>query len=282
MNAKVAKEMSREILALIDDLFLVPRIEDVARNAGFNLRVIAQPDDFGIRDAPATRRVPLTEPLEGGDALLVREVSALQPCLILVDANAKRLPWARWIQVLKTSAATRRIPILVFGPHVQKELLEKARSQGADVVLSRGAFTKRLAELINEHSLPDRTQELSTACEGELALKARQGIELHNRAEFFEAHELFEEAWMEADMLESYLYRAMLQFTVAYLHLSRDNLAGAQKMLLRIHQWLDPLPDTCREVDVAKFKRDVATLRAGIFSKPPSTDLHPKRIQLVS
>ena len=187
--------------------------------------------------------------------------------------------------MLKTSAATRRIPILVFGPHVEVALLEQARQMGADAVVTRGTFHKRMTKLLDEYVQPDRSPELANDCEGMLSPKALQGIHLHNNAEYFEAHELLEEAWMEASQDEGYLYRALLQFTVANLHLKRDNLRGAQKMMLRIHHWLDPLPDVCRSVDVANLKVAVADLRAKLTTGSASltpADLHPKKIQLVS
>lgn len=42
----------------------------------------------------------------------------------------------------------RKIPILAFGPHVAVELFEQARAAGADEVLARGAFDRRLVEIL--------------------------------------------------------------------------------------------------------------------------------------
>ncbi|TFH33618.1 MAG: DUF309 domain-containing protein [Anaerolineales bacterium] len=279
------ERMPTIILAFLNDIFLLPRVQDVARSGGYDLESVANPQDLGIDDDPIERAIPLTEPLEGAEAILIRQISAMGPGLILIDATLKSLPWASWIQVLKTSAATRRIPILVFGPHVETEALDRARNMGADVVITRGTFHKRMAALLKEHCLPDRTPELQLACEGQLSAKALHGIQLHNRGEFFEAHEVLEQAWIEAAEDEGYLYRALLQFTVAYLHLQRGNRRGAQKMMLRIHQWLDPLPDACRSVDVATLKAVVAELRASLTadtSTPTPDHLHPQQIQLLS
>lgn len=277
--------MPTTILAILDDIFLLPRVQDVTRGGGYALELVARLEDLGIDNDPVERAIPLTEPLEGAEAILVRRISAMRPGLILIDASLKSLPWARWIQVLKTSAATRRIPILVFGPHVETEPLEQARQMGADAVITRGTFHKRMAALLDEYVRPDRAPRLAEACDGTLSPKALQGIHLHNEGEYFEAHELLEEAWMEGSEDEGYLYRALLQFTVAYLHLQRSNLRGAQKMMLRIHQWLDPLPQVCRKVDVAALKAAVSELRTKLTTDSPSLtpdDLHPEKIQLVS
>lgn len=44
----------------------------------------------------------------------------------------------------------KRIRILAFGPHVAVELFEQAKAAGADVVLARGAFDRRLGEILTE------------------------------------------------------------------------------------------------------------------------------------
>jgi predicted metal-dependent hydrolase len=274
--------MSRLILAFTEDIMLLPRLQDVAQSHGFKLHVISQAADLGIEGDPRPKTLSLTEPLEGPAALLMRKVSALQPGLILFDLTFTKLPWAAYIQVLKTSAATRRVPILAFGPHVEEQRFEQARKMGADIVISRGSFHKRMAVLFIETCLPDRGPALEQACSGQLSKKARRGIELHNQGEFYEAHELLEHAWMEAPEAEGSLYRALLQFTVAYLHIERGNPRGARKMMLRIHQWLDPLPDACRGVDVSALRSAVKQLRSELESSSLKLDLHPQRIQLVS
>jgi CheY-like chemotaxis protein len=180
----MVNHMKLTILALLDDLFLLPRIQDVAHHMGYSVKLYAPPEDVGIEHDPIERAIPLTEPLDGLEATLVRQISALEPGLILIDAGMMSMPWMRWIRVLKTSAATRRIPILVFGPHVQIELLERASPLGADAVVSRGSFNNRMAELIEKHSRIDQTRDLINACEGDLAAKAILGIKMHNQGNY--------------------------------------------------------------------------------------------------
>jgi hypothetical protein len=40
------------------------------------------------------------------------------------------------------------IPILAFGPHVATDLFEAAKREGADIVLPRGAFDRRLHDIL--------------------------------------------------------------------------------------------------------------------------------------
>jgi len=48
----------------------------------------------------------------------------------------------------------------------------------------------------------------------------------------------------------------MLQIAVVYFQIRQANYRGTIKMFQRSRQWLDPLPDTCRGVDVAQFRMD--------------------------
>ena len=245
------------ILALTSDLFIVPRLQDIGRQAGFEVLIADSPQTLGAAGAPSQRSIPLTEPLEGPDAAFLRKVVDLRPALLLVDTDSRLIPWERWIQTLKTSAATRRIPILAFGPHVEERQLAAARDAGADQALPRGQLLASLGSLIREWAKVVDEEGLHSACQGELSRLGQEGIALLNSGEYFEAHEALEHAWMEAAELEGYLYRALLQVSVAYLHVERGNYRGALKMLLRLKQWLEPLPDACRGVDLALLKAQV-------------------------
>jgi len=100
----------------------------------------------------------------------------------------------------------------------------------------------------------DHNPALSEACSEQLSQRAIQGIELFNRGEYFEAHEVLEEAWREDHGLTRELYRAMLQVAVAYLQIERGNYRGSMKMFIRLRKWIEPLPEVCRGVDVAQLR----------------------------
>lgn len=251
-------------MAWTQDIFLAPRLEDVVRRLGLELMVVEQPAQLGAEGEAALRPIPLTEPLEGADAGLVRQLAELRPSLLIIDTSVSTLPWRRWLQVVKTSAATRRIPVVAFGPHVHEDVLEDAREAGADVVVSQGRFMRQLPRLIQEHATSSKKELLIRACQGSLAEKAARGIRYHDTGHYFEAHEELEAAWLESGEDEGYLYRAILQLSVAYYHVQKGNLRGARKMMLRIHQWLDPLPRTCRGIDVERLRTNAEALREAL------------------
>ncbi len=68
-----------------------------------------------------------------------------------------------------------------------------------------------------------------------------------------------------------YLYRALLQVTVTYLHIERGNQRGAAKMLMRLRQWLDVLPDRCRGVRIDDLREHVARVRQAVSELSPDS-----------
>lgn len=61
----------------------------------------------------------------------------------------------------------------------------------------------------------------------------RRGIELFNRGEFFEAHEVWEDVWRAAPGPEKKFLQGLIQVAVAFVHYQRGNLVGARSLLRR-------------------------------------------------
>jgi predicted metal-dependent hydrolase len=222
---------------------------------GFQVRLIEGTSEiapFDLMDSDEE----LGEHLEGQTGMLIEKVTTWQPALMIFDLNNGDIPWETWIPVLKSSPATRRIPIMTFGSHMDVATMTRAKEIGADVVLARSAFVSDLPNLIRKYArVPDR-DAIAQACEGELSELAVEGIRLFNEGDYFEAHEELEHAWNEDTSAAKELYRAILQVAVAYLQIERENYRGAVKMFLRVRQWLEPLSPVCREVDVGQLRVD--------------------------
>lgn len=264
------------LLGLVADLFIAARIEDTARALGFAVRWIERAGQVAAPDAPGSpvasgSRYP-GEPLTGQTGAFIALLVELQPVLLLVDLNNDGVPWEQWIAALKSSAATRRLPVLAFGSHMDVESHARATSAGADAVLAKSRFSQAMPDLIQKYSRISDEAAIAADCEGDLSAKAIHGLELMNAGEYFEAHEELEHAWNEEPGPARELYRAVLQVAVAYLQITRRNYNGALKMFLRVRQWLDPLPDSCRGVNVA-------ALRAGALAARQHLEaLGPERI----
>jgi predicted metal-dependent hydrolase len=154
---------------------------------------------------------------------------------------------------------------MCFGSHMDVDSLQTAKRAGANVVLSRSMFTSDLPHLIQKHARVADREALESTCKEPLSEKAIQGIEEFNRGAYYEAHEYLEEAWMEDESLGRNLYRGLVQVAVAYHHILENNYNGAAKLFLRMRQWLDPLPDTCRGVDVARLRGEVRENHAEVI-----------------
>ena len=59
----------------------------------------------------------------------------------------------------------------------------------------------------------------------------RCGIELFNRREFFECHEVLEEIWTPSTGPERLFLQALIHFAVGFYHHQRGNQAGAERQL---------------------------------------------------
>lgn len=253
------------LLSLVSDLFFSVQIQSAARALGWgwvNVETTTQiPPQPPMAHRPGSPVSDQTDPVGHSFVAYVVEI---QPVLIVVELNSETLPWETWVVATKTSPAVRRIPIVGFGSHTDLEQRGRALAAGCDAVLAQGRFSSAMPELLQKYArLPDPTAA-QAAAEGALSALARQGIELFNRGEYFEAHEALEHAWNDESGPGRELYRGLLQIVVAYLQITRGNYNGAIKIFLRVRQWLDPLPDLCRGVNVAALRHDAAAVRAAL------------------
>lgn len=243
------------IIGFVADLIFATQIESTAERLGYRLQWVESAEQIApLEVEPPARQ--LGEHLHGPGAALIDWVSALHPALLLFDLGNPSIPWRQWVALLKSVPATRRYPLLCYGAHVDVATLQAAEHAGADAVLPRSLFIPELPALIQQYARRVDLAALQRTCRLPLAPRAIQGLELFNRGAYFEAHEALEEAWNEDNTPGRELYRAILQVAVAYLQIERGNYNGALKMFLRLRQWIDPLPERCRGVDVAQLRLD--------------------------
>jgi len=102
--------------------------------------------------------------------------------------------------------------------------------------------------------MPD--PDLSSACSRDLPPRGKDGIQLFNQGEFFEAHEALEEIWRDEKSEIRDLYQGILEIAVAYLHITRGNYVGAVKVYGRSQKWLVKFPDICQGVNIKQLLTD--------------------------
>ncbi|GIW79659.1 MAG: hypothetical protein KatS3mg105_1466 [Gemmatales bacterium] len=79
------------------------------------------------------------------------------------------------------------------------------------------------------------------------------GIVLFNRGDFFEAHEVWEDLWMETAREDRRFYQALIQAAVALCHFCNGNLRGAAKLYRSSHDYMRQYPSPHLGLDIDDF-----------------------------
>jgi predicted metal-dependent hydrolase len=107
------------------------------------------------------------------------------------------------------------------------------------------------------------------------------GVGLFNRGHFFEAHELWEDAWKQSKGSEKLLYQGLIHAAAAIIHGRRGNLVGAESQFGKCAARLDPLASGFRGIALDRL---MSELRAFINScaKGVEADRRPPVIRCVN
>ena len=253
------------IVAFVADLMFTTRIDKVIQYLGYRVQWIEDTAVLG-KDLLATEQEGYSEQVRGQTGQLFIMLADWQPALLIFDLGNKSIPWQSWMPMLKSSPATRRIPILAYGPHTDVEVMNAAKSSGADAVLARSRFTSDMPQLIEKYVRIPNYESLTETCQEALSPLARNGLEMFNLGEYYACHDDLEEAWRQDKGPGRDLYQGILQVAIAYYQIERNNFRGAMKMLLRLRQWLEPLPPICRGVNVEKLLQDIQIVQAALVA----------------
>ena len=103
------------------------------------------------------------------------------------------------------------------------------------------------------------------------------GIQLFNREAFFDAHEVWEDVWREAEGAEKKFLQGLIQVAVALHHHSTGNLAGARSLLERACKNLTGYPDEVAGIALTALLETLAKWRSALSlgtSMPTLPKLH--------
>src|SRR5579872_4451893 len=99
-----------------------------------------------------------------------------------------------------------------------------------------------------------------------------EGIELFNRGEYFEAHEVWEDLWQDCPSCDRRFYQALIQAAVAIYHFERGNYAGAARLARSGKRYMEPFGPDYRGLTVQDFWQNVeAYLAAALTGKENAT-----------
>jgi CheY-like chemotaxis protein len=118
---------TKKILAVLDDLFFMVKINESAKQAGLPIEFLKTEID-------------------------VLERAKAHPALIIFDLNYQGVDALKLVQALKADAGTKGISVIGYLSHVQGELKLKAQQAGCDAVLPRSAFSQSLTQILKRHA----------------------------------------------------------------------------------------------------------------------------------
>jgi CheY-like chemotaxis protein len=116
-------------------------------------RIASTVEQLGLEYREITSIDDVLDKGSGDVKQLLEKIAHWDPGLIIMDLGSDQIPWKSWIESLKSSSTTGKIPILCFGPHVEADTLQAARNAGADQVVARSRFMSAMPALIQKYTL---------------------------------------------------------------------------------------------------------------------------------
>lgn len=209
----------------------------------------------------------------GGQAVVVDQPTAFAdavdgyfPVVALVDLTTLG-DWQTAIHRCKLRPHTRQIPIYAFGTDADGTSWQAASQAGADYVWTRSKLMTEIDQVVDRHINPPTVYP--AGWDDQLSDLARQGLAEFNRGEYFEQHELLEEAWMAEERPIRDMYQGILQVGVAFYQIERNNWHGALKMFRRGLPKLRALPAQCQGINIAAFRQTAEAIHSEVAALGP-------------
>jgi len=92
---------------------------------------------------------------------------------------------------------------------------------------------------------------------GDGKMNILEGIKLFNDGNYFEAHDYFEELWMNSTGSYSEFYKALVQISVGSFHLISKNLNGALNQYFKGVEKLQKFPNNFENIRLLQFRQDI-------------------------
>ena len=103
--------------------------------------------------------------------------------------------------------------------------------------------------------------------------QCREGIELFNRAAFFDAHEALEDVWRAAPAAEKKFLQGLIQVAVALYHHGNGNSVGARSVLRRAFRNLSRYPENFGGINSALFLSSISAWQRALDEGTPVPSL---------
>jgi predicted metal-dependent hydrolase len=111
-----------------------------------------------------------------------------------------------------------------------------------------------------------------------------EGIEQYNEGYFFEAHEIWEDLWMQCPWPTRRFLQGLIQLAAAFVHFVRHEYPGTVRLLGHAHEKLSDFAPRYMDVDVGSLLARTAAVRDEIVALGPEQfeDLSTERIPQIA
>jgi len=95
-----------------------------------------------------------------------------------------------------------------------------------------------------------------------------KGVLLFNRAEYFEAHEIWEDLWHDTAGPERRFIQGLIQAAVCVYHASNGNAVGSRRLFHSGRRYMSGFPDRHLGLDTATFWDMIERALSGFLFDP--------------
>ena len=122
--------LRKTICVVADDVFFSSKIESAAKHLGIVMIKVKNHDEF--RDKIEGKTVDL----------------------VIIDLASKKIDAEDVFTELRNSPEHKKVFCIGYLPHVERELADKFREKGVDLVIPRSRFSREMSKIIEEHLEP--------------------------------------------------------------------------------------------------------------------------------
>ena len=105
----------------------------------------------------------------------------------------------------------------------------------------------------------------------------KRAIKEHNRGDYHEAHEIFEDIWLELDKREEKdIVQTLAQADALAVHIETGNLGAAQRLMRQLPELLHTFPEDYRKINLIEFREWIAEMILTIPNTPDISEISSK------
>ena len=87
----------------------------------------------------------------------------------------------------------------------------------------------------------------------------QQGLEAFNNRQFYDAHEYWEELWLDYKLNDAQFIQGLIQLAVSYFHFYNGNINGARSMIKKCLNKFE-IYDSSRGINVLELKSEIISV----------------------